>query len=103
MRNAMRWRRETTHRAPKVFLPPPPHPLHPLSLPLTVHPQRQRAGNFVNRSHFSVGTVEGKRRGSGGAGAREKLLGPYVVLPRHRIAFRIQNESADLLPKSKTL
>jgi hypothetical protein len=77
--NAMRWRRETTHTAPRFFsrLPRTPSTLFPL--PLTVQHKR-RGGRRL--SLLLRWTVRGKGDGWGGCGrGGKKLLGPYVVLP----------------------
>jgi hypothetical protein len=68
---------------PKVFLPPPPHPLHPLSASPNRPPLRQNAGADVQIFAFSSrGRLSGKGDGWGGCGRGGKeLLGPYMVLP----------------------
>src|SRR5580704_3695974 len=73
--NAMRWRRETTHTAPRFFSRLPPHPLHPLS----TSPNRpaQKAGGEDAYRFFCVGRLGEKEMGGCGRGGK-KLLGPYV-------------------------
>ena len=93
-------RRETNHR-PKFFLPPPPHPLHRLFLPLTVPHKKKRheltAATVRNQPVFKAfswgaGRLGGSRKGVGGAGAEGKtawgLMG-FPPPPLHCIYFRI--------------
>jgi hypothetical protein len=88
----MRGRRETTHTAPRFFsrLPRAPSTLFPF--PSTV--QRKKKEKITEDEDFSSckGRLRGKRNGSGegAGGAREKLLGPYLVFPRPScIAFHV--------------
>jgi len=83
----MRWRRETTHKAHacgsfRRILPRTPSNLFPL--PLTVQQKKNMIALTAYSVNFPCLTVEGKRNGSGvgAGGAREKLLGPYLVFPR---------------------
>src|SRR5580704_7999394 len=67
---------------PRVFLPPPPHPLHPLSTSPNRPAEDEKEPSCPRRSLCSSprGRLRGKEKGWGGCGrGGEKLLGPYVV------------------------
>jgi hypothetical protein len=70
--NAMRARRETPHQGPKRFLPPPPHPLHPLPLPLTVQPKKKEIANRAHYVHLHENGFGEKEMGGVGAGGAGK-------------------------------